>query len=497
MENKVVVVGAGLAGLVCAYKLSVSEACRSGQLSIEVVDSRPQAGGVIESLQVGDCLIESGPDSFITNKPYMLDLCRELGIEKRIISVNKKNRGAMVVHQGKLLPLPQGFIMLAPSQLLPFALSPVLSWGGKLRALCDLFLPARESTAPEESLAQFVRRRFGSEVLERLAQPMVAGVYVGDAETLSSEAVAERFVKMERTAGSVIRGLMAERAGTTTGAGDATRTGIESESNEVATSGARYGLFASFDGGLSVVVQALLDAMGDRVKFRLGQTVNKVDLEKSGQRATLTLSSGETLGCKQVVLTSAAAICARLLQDIPQLAQPLSQISAASSAVINFVFDRKQIRHPLNAFGAVIPESEIKKCRFTIIAFSFASLKYPRAPKDKVILRAFVGGVKGEDVIKLGDDQLIKAALRDLDKLLGINGTPSHQAVHRWPTSMPQYDVGLGKLLNDIDAALANLPNLYLAGNSYRGVGLPDCVNSGCQTAEKLLSKLKLGQLSV
>lgn len=237
--------------------------------------------------------------------------------------------------------------------------------------------------------------------------------------------------------------------------------------------------------------------MGDRVKFRLGQTVTKVELEKSGQKATLLLSSGQTLGCNQVVLTSAASICAGLLQDIPQVAEPLAQISAASSAVINFVFDRKQISHPLNAFGAVIPESEIKKCGFTIIAFSFASLKYPRAPQDKVILRAFVGGVKGADVLKLGDDQLIKAALRDLDKLLGISGTPSHQAVHRWPTSMPQYDVGHGKLLDDIEAALASLPNLYLAGNSYRGVGLPDCVNSGCQTAEKVLSKLKLGQLSV
>lgn len=483
-KENVVIVGAGLAGLVCAYRLSKSQAYLEGRLKITVLDSAPRAGGVIESLQIGDCLIESGPDSFITNKPFMLDLCRELGIEKRIVPVNKKNRGAMVVKDGKLYPLPEGFIMLAPSQLIPFALSPVLSLPGKLRAVLDLVLPARnilsERSQPEESLAQFVRRRFGAEVLERLAQPMVAGVYVGDAEKLSADMVAERFVKMERTAGSVIRGLMSER----------------SEANS--SSGARYGLFASFDGGLSVVVEALLAAMADRVNFRFNCPV--LSVKKNGSGYQVNLRDGESLNCEHLVLGAAASICAKLLSEDGQgdpLSKALASIGAASSAVINFVFEKNQINHPLNAFGAVIPEQEIKRCGFTIIAFSFASMKYQRAPENKVILRAFVGGVKGEAVVNWSDEVLFERALSDLNKLLGLKGHPSHKAVHRWPTSMPQYEVGHSRLLAQIEEALPAWPGLYLTGNSYVGVGLPDCVNSGCQTAEKLLAKLKLGQLSV
>lgn len=482
MTAKVVIVGAGLSGLVCAYKLSNSEACRSGQLLVEVVDGLPRAGGVIESLKVGDCLIESGPDSFITNKPYMLELCDELGIRDRVVPVNKKNRGAMVVHRGKLVPLPEGFIMLAPSLIAPFAASPILSIPGKIRAMLDLVLPARESKE-EESLASFVRRRFGAEVLEKLAQPMVAGVYVGDAEKLSAEFVAERFVAMERTAGSVIRGLMAERE----------------KASASETSGARYGLFASFDGGLQVVVDSLLKAMGP-VNFRFGEKVQSVSPSKTASTKPgfdVKLSSG-TISCDKLVLTAPASVCSHLVKEsMPELALPLGMIKAASSAVINFVFEKNQISHALNAFGAVIPEGEVARNNLTIIAFALASLKYPRCPENKIIIRAFTGGVKGEKFLALSDDELIVRSLRDLNLLLGIKGEPSHKAVHRWPVSMPQFDVGHRAVLSQIDEALAGRPNLYLAGNSYRGVGLPDCVNSGCQSAQKVLAELKLAQLSV
>lgn len=474
--TKIVIVGGGISGLTCAFKLSQSELFTRGLLHITVLENRSRWGGIIETKIVDNCIVDSGPDSFITNKPGMLTLSRELGIESRIITVNQQNRGALVVSKGKLVPLPAGFIMLAPSTLTSFFQSSVLSWSGKFRSALDLVLPPRKDLA-DESLAAFVRRRFGQELLDKLAQPMVAGVYVGDAEKLSAAHVAARFVAMERTTGSVIRGLWAERKASA------------AESNcQVDASGARYSLFAGYDQGMAVVVDTLVEALSKKnIDLQLNTSVNAITQSVDPSSSFTVSSSSGVWQCDQVVLATAPKVSSVLLADLnAPLSKQLGEISSASSAVCNFVFQRKDIAHPLKAFGAVVPEVEMVEHSLSLVAFSFASIKFVRAPEDKVIVRAFLGGVKGFAVLENNDEHLIQLALADLTRLIGLTGKPLYQAVHRWADSMPQCEVGHDKLIAEIENN-SSTPGLHLTGAYLHGVGLPDCVDSGYKCAENVL----------
>ncbi|MBP9092168.1 protoporphyrinogen oxidase [bacterium] len=480
---KIVIIGGGISGLTCAFKLSQSEQFARGLLHITVLENRPRWGGIIETKLVDDCIVDSGPDSFITNKPGMLTLSKELGIESRIIAVNQQNRGALIVSKGKLVPLPAGFIMLAPSTLTSFFQSSVLSWSGKLRSALDLILPPKRD-CEDESLAAFVRRRFGQELLDKLAQPMVAGVYVGDAEKLSAAHVAARFVEMERTTGSVIRGLWAERKASA------------AEANcQVDASGARYSLFAGYDQGMAVVVDSLVQSLTKQnIDLQLNTTVSSITQSadpSASARFTVSSSSPSSSSgvwqCDQVVLATAPKVASVLLADLnAPLSRQLGKITSASSAVCNFIFQRQDIAHPLKAFGAVVSEVEMIEHNLSLVAFSFASIKFARAPQDKVIVRAFLGGVKGFAVLENGDEHLIQLALADLTRLIGLSGKPIYQAVHRWDDSMPQCEVGHDKLIAEIENNSLT-PGLHLVGAYLHGVGLPDCVASGYKCADSVL----------
>jgi oxygen-dependent protoporphyrinogen oxidase len=414
---------------------------------------------------------------FITNRPYMLDLAYELGLEGNIIGVNKELAGAMVLSNGRLVKIPAGFVMLAPSKIMPFLESPVLSPFGKLRALMELALPAKLGSE-DESLADFVRRRFGGEFLAKLAQPMVAGVYVGDAEKLSARAVAERFVEMERTEGSVIKALL--------------------KSGGSQDSGARYGLFASFDKGLSLLIERLAEVLAGRgVKLRTDTRLTAI--ERRDSRIELSFADGNKLSCDHLVLATPAKESGRLLKGLHQnLSAKLSTIESASSAVVNFIFDHSQLGIEVPAFGAVFPAVEQAKMGLTLVAMSFASNKFAgRAPAGKLVLRAFAGGVGQEKTVCRTDLELTQLALADLRKLLRIKGDPSYVGVNRWMDSMPQYNLGHLRLVWEIGKLEAEIPGIYLGGASFSGVGLPDCVNSGNLCAEKILSSLQVAQLSV
>lgn len=476
--KRVVIIGGGISGLTCAFKLSQSEQFARGLLHICVLENRSRFGGIIETKVVDDCIIDSGPDSFITNKPQMLMLARELNIESRIIAVNKENRGALIVSNGALIPLPPGFVMLAPSKLSSFFQSSVLSLRGRLRTALDLVIPPRKEIA-DESLASFVRRRFGQEHLDKLAQPMVAGIYVGDAEKLSAAHAAARFVAMERTAGSVIKGLRSERK----------EVVVKNLTDE--PSGARYGLFASFDRGMAVVIDSLLAALNrPNIELCLNTTVQAVDyIPGQSEKFTVT-ASAKRWHCDQLVLATAAKVSAALLKDVDaNLSAQLSKINSASSAVCNFIFERKDITHRLNAFGAVVPEIEMLAHNLSVLAVSFASIKFARAPQDKVIVRAFMGGIKRDYLLEKDDQQLIELAIADLTKLIGLSGRPLYQAVHRWVDSMPQYNVGHQSLIADIENT-SSVVGLHLGGAYLHGVGLPDCVASGYKCAESVNSIL-------
>jgi oxygen-dependent protoporphyrinogen oxidase len=325
----------------------------------------------------------------------------------------------------------------------------------------DLVLPRRDTNGlTDESLSSFVRRRLGREALERMAQPMVGGIYTADPETLSLRATLPRFLDMERDHRSLILALL--------------RKGRSGKG----TSGARYSLFLSFDRGMEVLVRAL-----GKCETRLNTRVVAIEREPGFKIKT---DKEEPIYADAIVLAVPAYIAASLLADLnPALAAQLNRIKYASTATINLAYRREAVRHPLDGFGFVVPYIEKK----SLIACTFSNVKFPgRAPDGHVLLRAFVGGALQPDMFALEESEMLRRVKQDLRGLLGITAEPLFAKVSQWEKSMPQYEVGHLDRIAAIESELAGLPNLQLAGNAYRGAGIPDCIRSGETAAEKLIT---------
>ncbi len=447
--KRVVIIGGGISGLAAAYRLR--------ELGVEptLIEASSRLGGIIETKQRDGFLLERGPDSFISEKPEAVSLAKRLGIESRLIQTNEAQRRSFIVRNGRLRPVPEGFQLLAPSRIWPFLTTDIFSLRGKMRMAADLLLP-RENGKDDESLASFVRRRLGREALERMAQPMVGGIYTADPETLSLRATLPRFLDMERHHRSLILAMM--RQGQKSG-----------------TSGPRYSLFLSFDDGMEVLVNALTDVVSS---VRLKTRIEGLAYESGVWR--IRAESGETFEADAVCLALPAYVAARLLRDVSApLAEKLSAIKYASTATINLAYRRAAISHPLDGFGFVVPFIEKR----SLLACTFSSVKFSgRAPDDYVLLRAFAGGALQPEVF---DDPRVE---RDLHELLGINEKPIFTEIAKWERSMPQYEVGHLDRVTAIENEVKKLPGLTLAGNSYRGAGIPDCIRSGEAAAESMIT---------
>ena len=456
--NRIVVVGGGITGLAAAHRVHEINPA----IKVTVLEASDRLGGTIETAHRDGFLLERGPDSFISEKPEALALAKRLGLESQIIQTNELFRRSFIVGNGRLRAVPEGFQLLAPSRMWPFIASDIFSIAGKARMAADLFLP-RKSTNGDESLASFVRRRLGEEALARMAQPMVGGIYTADPETLSLRATLPRFLDMEQKHRSLILAMLRQ--------GRAQKTG---------TSGARYSLFLSFDRGMQVLVDALTRINAD---FRVKTRAQRVSLD---QRWTITTDKGEQLKADAVCLAVPAFIAASLLADVdPRLADKLRAIKYASTATINFGYRRTAIKHPLNGFGFVVPIIEKR----SLIACTFSSVKFAgRAPDDHVLLRAFAGGALQPEIFALDEATMATRVEADLRELLGISEEPLFVEVAKWERSMPQYEVGHLDRMNEIDSLVAKLPGLALAGNSYRGAGIPDCIRSGESAVAALLA---------
>ncbi len=421
---RLTVVGGGISGLAAAYR---------GRAGAILYERSPRLGGVIRTERREGYLMEAGPDSFL-DKPPMRDLCRQLGIERQLIQVRREARRSFILRGRRLLPIPEGVYLMAPSALWPFLRSPAVSWPGKARMLADLVMPPR--SVADETLGSFVRRRLGGEALERLAQPLLGGIYGADPDRLSLKATMPQFLEMERRHGSVIRGLLrrSERA-----------------------SGARYGMFLTFRDGMQTLVDTLASRLDDvRLETRI---------------SSLADAGGDAV-CLAVPPPEAARLA-------PELSVPA--VSYSSVATINFGFQRSQVRHPLDGAGFVVPAVEGR----TVMACTFSSAKFEgRAPAGRVLLRAFAGGMLQPHVYSLPDTELISRCLAELAELLGISGEPEEVWLNRWPDSMPQYEPGHLDRVAALERSLP--PNLALAGNAYGGVGIPDCVASGFAAADRL-----------
>lgn len=450
---RVAVVGGGVAGLAAAHRL-----VERGVGDVVLLEAGDRLGGSIATERSGGFTIETGADSLITEKPWALDLCERLGVP--MVGTREGERRTYVVHRGRLEPLPEGFLLLAPTDLLALARSRLFSWRGKLRMALDLVLP-RGADAPDESLAHFVRRRLGREALQRVAEPLVGGIYTADAERLSLAATMPRFLEVERRHRSLILGLGA--AARTTGA-----------------AGARYSLFVAPRDGMGALVDALARRLPEGA-VRVRAPVS--DLARDGQLWRL-VAAGEPLTADAVVLATPAHAAAPLVARIdPDLGRLLGEIEYASSATVSLAY-RSADLPALGGFGFVVPAVE----RRALIACTYASRKFPgRAPEGHDLVRAFVGGAVRADVLARDDSALVETVRRELHDLVGIEAVPELTRVHRHRLAMPQYAVGHVQRVDAIEVRLAGLRGLALAGAAYRGVGLPDCVRSGEAAADQVV----------
>lgn len=473
--SRAVVVGGGISGLAAAVKLVELSHSTQTPLEVVLVEAGQKLGGSISSLKKDGCLLEAGPDAIFTEKPWGLDFCRKLGLEDELIGTNPQFRTSFVAAQGKLVPVPEGFYLLAPSRILPLLATPLFSGWGKIRMLCDLLIPAKRSGSKDgiqdESLASFVRRRLGKEALERMAQPMVAGIYSADPEDLSLKATFPSFLDWEKKYGSVIRGLLIRRY----------------SQPPQATRGPRYGLFVSLAGGL----QGLVDRAFQRLPkdaVRLGTEIREVARHDSPRRKFRLVGNGFDMETDALCLAVPAFQSAKLLRPLdPELASELDQISYHSGITVNLIYKEEDVPYELDGFGFVVPRSEK---RF-ISGCTFSSVKFPfRAPKSKVVLRAFAGGRSCGEWIARDHREIEQAVRKDLNDILGLSADPLHVFVHRHPDSLPQYRVGHVELVKRIENRLQAITGLTLAGNAYRGPGIPDCVHSGEQAAEAMFNSL-------
>jgi len=463
---RLVIVGGGIAGLTAAHRAVEISRERGTALELTVLEARDRLGGTIETEHAGGFLVETGPDSFLSEKPWGLALCRRIGLESRLVGTDDRFRRVFVWFGKRLHPVPDGFQLLAPTRLTPFVTSSLFSWPGKLRMALDVILP--RGGGGDESLGAFVRRRLGREALERIAQPLVAGIYTADPDELSLLATMPRFVELERRERSLILGLW-----------KASR-----KAPAASTSGARWSLFVSLAGGMGELIAALASRLPSdavRLKHRVG------GIERRGVQWRVTTEEAGAIDADAVIVATETHAASRLLRYVdPPLATMLEMIPYASSATVSLGYRRADVPHPLDGFGFVVPRAEHRD----LLACTFSSVKYPgRAPERHVLIRCFVGGALNAAALERSDDEIVERVRRELGEALGITAAPMLTRVARHPASMPQYAVGHLTTVETIERRLAAIPGLLLAGGGYRGVGIADCVRSGEAAADAAFAR--------
>ena len=471
----VVVVGGGISGLATAFALHEQAAAAGLSLRCTILESGSSWGGKIVTHRVGDLVTEAGPDSFLSQKPAGLELCAKLGLTDQLINTNETCKKAFVLYGGRLHELPEGLVSFVPKQLGPFLRSGLLNWTGLARMGLDVVVP-RGPSQGDESVASFFRRRFGGQAFDRVLEPLLAGIYAGDAEQMSLKATFPRFLELEQQYGSIIRGMMAARKKAPPAPrGGPTRT-----------------MFVSLKNGLGELVTALSRRLTEQgVELRLGCRVDALRV-RSHQPARwmydLILDDGSALSTESLVLATPAYVSADLLRPLTPIAGGLLDgIPYASTATIAMAYPAGALAGAVEGFGFIVPRSEGRN----LIAATWTSLKWPhRAPADRVLIRCYVGGVGREAILHLDDAGLVGRIRAELAALCGITTEPGYVEVNRWWKAMPQYTIGHLDRLTQLDAALSRYGGLVLTGAGYRGVGIPDCIRDGAVAAGRVIRYL-------
>lgn len=469
---QVVIVGGGISGLATAYTLTEEGAKTQTPVQCTVIEREPRWGGKILTHVTNNYLIEGGPDSFLTSKPWALDLCRTLGLQDQLIATNPQHNQTFSFCRGALRELPQGLLAFRPRRVDTLVSSGLLSWGGMLRMAAERFWPKQNPWPADESLGEFFRRRFGAEAFEYLIEPLVAGIYAGDADELSIESTFPRFRELEREHGSVIKGM---------------RKALASPPSPPRPSGEAASMFMSLRGGLSELIRSLMEALRTRgVRLMAGVECHEIQSPtlESGVFHVM-LDDGNRLSADAVVLATPAYQTARLLRAYrPEIASLLDGIPYASTATISMGYPAESIASQIRGFGFVVPRKEQRP----LLAATWTSLKWPdRSRAGETLIRCYIGGRGRETVVEQDDNSLMECVREELLSMVGITAAPTYTEVHRWRQGMPQYVLGHRDRLAKVQKQLAHSPGLYVTGAGLYGIGIPDCIREGTKVGKQLL----------
>lgn len=451
--RRIAIIGGGITGLSAAY-----EATLAGVAPV-VVERDRELGGVIRTELRDGCTLEGGPDSFLSAKPAALELIRELGLAGDVIGSNDASRVTYLVKHGRLVPLPDGLLMMIPTKILPVAASRLLGWGTKLRMGLEYFRKPGSDPA-DRTVEEFVREHYGQETVDYLAEPLLAGVYGGSVREMSVRSVLPRFVELEAKYGSLTRGVLAARA--------------------KAPRGESAPLFQTLKGGLAQLTRELEKRIRPQAEV-VTAAAECVARDAEGWRVR---AAGGWIHADRVVIACPAWAAAELLEEsAPAISRLLKPIPYSSSVTLSLVYRREECGRVPPGFGFLVPARE----RGLLVACTFTGAKFShRVPEGLVVLRCFLGGAGAEHVLDLPDGEIISTARRELRALLGWDAEPAFHLMHRWRRAMAQYGVGHSERMRELNAELAKHPGLALAGNGYDGIGIPDCVRTGRDAVRKL-----------
>ena len=457
MSERIVVVGGGITGLSMAYYLQKKARAAGREPEIVLVEKSDRLGGKVQTDHDRGLIIEAGPDSFLARKAWLSDLCKELGLP--LVGTRPNLNRTYIWHKGRLVSLPLGMQIMIPTKLVPFLTTPLISWRGKLRAGFDLF--HRKGTKDgDQSMGSFVRRHFGTEVLDRVAAPMLGGIYAGDPYEMSLEATFPMFLSMEKKYGSLLLGAR----------------------KSAPPKGPTGSAFVTVANGLRSIIDALVAAL-PTVQYRMSTEVTSIQPRSGGKGYKVALSDGSTLDADVVMLGAPGFVSARLLADLaPEAARELDEIPYNSAVLVSLGYRVEDVPRPLDGSGFLVPKGE----PLEITASTWVTTKWPHTgPGDLALIRGYLGRAGERDWCSSSDDEILSAVKRDLETTMGITADPVLYRVNRWPDSLPQYRVNHLRKAERIDAHMEKVPGLYLAGAAFRGAGLPDCVREGGEAAER------------
>lgn len=457
----VAIVGGGFSGLALAHHVRQ----RAPAARVMVFEASDRLGGKVSTdiieTEHGRFIVEAGPDSFLAAKPWAMDLARELGLEQRIIPINRVSRPVNVLSRGESVRLPAGLSLAAPALLRPFVASRLLTPSGRARALREPRVPVRWDD-DDESVGAFIRRRFGPEMLDWVAEPLMAGIYNADPDRMSLLATFPHLRLQERRQGGLIRAARAawrQRSPT------------------------RPPVFLSFTDGMQTLSDALINRLGAGVV--VSAEVRGTSIAPDGSHR-LALADGRCIQAKQVVLATPASVSAAITRaSFPRLAALLDELRTNPAGSMSLAYRDGQVSQPLSGYGLLLPLRE----RRPINAVTVASKKFPgRAPSGWTLIRVFFGGARSPETMALDDVELARLVDAQLGELLGVSGPPLFRRITRWPGGSPQYDVGHLDRIAAIDHALPN--GLHVVGSAFRGVGLPDLAREADELARALTETL-------